>query len=86
MEKYRIVSRYEWYSNSGITWTNWFQISFCPITDTEEELKNELKKCKNNYKTIEKSTKRKQEFKIEKFDYVPYVIESSFKKKQKNKK
>lgn len=86
MKKYRIISRYEWYSSSGITWTKWFQIAFSPIADTEEELKDELKKCKDNYKPIEKATKRKQEFKIEKFDYQPIKIEPITTKKRGRKK
>ena len=86
MEKYRIITRYEWYSNSGLTWTKWFQVAFTPITDTEDELKDSLKKCKENYKSIEKASKRKQEFQIEKFDYVPFVIDTTPKKRGRKKK
>lgn len=82
MEKYRIISRYEYFSNSGITWTKWFQETFTPITDTAEELEEVLKQCCDKSKSITKSTKRKTEYKIEKFDYQ----EKELIKKQKKTK
>lgn len=86
MEKYRIISRYEYYSpNSGITWTDWFQVSFCPITDTEEELKEPLNKCKQTAKLSDKASKRKTEFKVEKFEYIEPIITVKTKKKVKKK-
>lgn len=68
MAKYRIISRYEYYSPDGIVWSKWFQVTFAPITDTEEELKTCLANYKQNAKQVIKSTKRKIEYAIEQFN------------------
>ena len=86
MEKYRIVSRYEYYSNSGITWTKWFQEIFTPVTDSENELKEILKDCKEKSKSITKASKRKTEYKIEKFDYKEIELKNIPKSIKNNKK
>lgn len=85
MEKYRIVTRYEWYSSSGLAWTKWFQDTFSPITDSEDELKPILKECKERTKDIDKRTKRKSEFMIEKFEYIPFDF-SNIKNKPRTRK
>lgn len=82
MEKYAIFQRYEHHSISGITWTKWFRMFGSPITDSDKELKDKLKKVKDNCKDIDKKTHLKNEFEIQKFDYIPIDI-SQLKNKPK---
>ncbi len=86
MEKYGIFHRYEYYSQSGLTWTKWFREMFSSISDSEEELKYELKRCKNLSKEISKKMKRGDEFKIEKFEYAQLTEEDLKPKKRGRKK
>ena len=91
MEKYRIIQRHEWYSNSGLTWTKWYS-SLCQICDKEDDLKVILKNYKDREKEIYKATKLHTEYKIEKFDYTPITfselknIPKELKSKRKTKK
>lgn len=79
------MHRYEHYGPNGKEWTKWFQEIFTPITDTEEELKEELKKCKALSNEISKKTKMKDEYIIEKFEYNPEKVISEKPKKGKKK-
>ena len=50
--------------------------------NSDKELKDELKKVKDNCKDIDKKTHLKNEFEIQKFDYIPIDI-SQLKNKPK---
>lgn len=87
MEKYAIFQRYEYRSISGITWTKWFRVFGSPITDNENELIEDLKKVKENFKSIDKKSHLKNEYEIQKFDYIPFSeLPKPEKKKRKTKK
>ena len=84
MIKYRIISRYEYYSKEGIVWSKWFQVTFAPIADTEDELKPLLSDYKKDAKQVIKSTKRKIEYNIEKFDYQEIQITNKKRSRKKS--
>lgn len=69
MDKYAIFQRYEWRSSEGLKWTPWFRMFNSKITDTNDELKNDLKEIKVLGKELDKKTHSKSEYEIQKFDY-----------------
>lgn len=60
-----IKCRYEHYTREGKQWTNWF-IPYWGYCNTEDEANKLLKKAVNDIKTVDKATKLKHEFLIEK--------------------
>lgn len=69
MEKFIIESRYEMWSNSGKTWSNWF------IIDSEGNSKDKgdekIKNLKKTFSDIDKKTKLKHEYRLG--DYNEYL-------------
>lgn len=69
MEKeYIIQCRYEWKSNNGVVWTDWF--AYDTTAYSEDEIETALKTERDKSKVVDKATKLKHEFR--KYDAETY--------------
>jgi len=66
MQKYYIYCRYEFFSNEGKQFCNWFKAS--GAFDTEDLAKEGIKKIKETSKEIDKHTKLKHEYEVRLLD------------------
>lgn len=53
---YTIWERYEFRSNKGVKWTNWFKLFDIKPTENKGELKDKLKELKNSNKYVSSKT------------------------------
>ena len=67
-KEYIIQCRYEWKSNNGVVWTNWF--AYDTTTYSEDAIETALKTERNKSKVVDKATKLKHEFR--KYDAETY--------------
>ena len=67
-KEYIIQCRYEWKSNNGVVWTDWF--AYDTTTYSEDAIETALKTERNKSKVVDKATKLKHEFR--KYDAETY--------------
>lgn len=67
-KKYIIQCRYEWKSNNGVVWTDWF--AYDTTAYSEDEIETALKTERDKSKVVDKATKLKHEFR--KYDAETY--------------
>ena len=67
-KEYIIQCRYEWKSNNGVVWTDWF--AYDTTTYSEDEIETALKTERDKSKVVDKATKLKHE--LRKYDAETY--------------
>ena len=67
-KEYIIQCRYEWKSNNGVVWTDWF--AYDTTTYSEDAIETALKTERNKSNVVDKATKLKHEFR--KYDAETY--------------
>ena len=67
-KEYIIQCRYEWKSNNGVVWTDWF--AYDTTAYSEDAIETALKTERNKSKVVDKATKLKHEFR--KYDAETY--------------
>lgn len=67
-KEYIIQCRYEWKSNNGVVWTDWF--AYDTTAYSEDEIETALKTERDKSKVVDKATKLKHEFR--KYDAETY--------------
>lgn len=66
MEKFIIESRFEIWTNSGKSWSDWFVIDSDGIS--EKDAKNKIKSIKKTFEDIDKKTKLKHEYRLSNYN------------------
>lgn len=67
-KEYIIQCRYEWKSNNGVVWTDWF--AYDTTAYSEDAIETALKTERDKSKVVDKATKLKHEFR--KYDAETY--------------
>ena len=67
-KEYIIQCRYEWKTNNGVVWTDWF--AYDTTAYSEDEIETALKTERDKSKVVDKATKLKHEFR--KYDAETY--------------